>query len=61
MNQAEFEDNLNTIMFNEGYMTKKGRLIKESVKHQRQAINALAKALGLQKLTLERVEELGFG
>lgn len=61
MTQEEFERNIENIMFEEGWQSKKGRTIKSSVVQQRRSINAIAKAIGLQKLTFERVKDLGFG
>ena len=61
MEQDVFEAHIGAIMYEEGWQTKKGCTIKSSIVNQRRAINIIAKALGLQKLTFERVKNLGFG
>lgn len=59
MEQKVFENHLMTIMQEEGWQNQKGRTIKTCLKNQRSAINAIARALGLEKLSLDDISELG--
>ncbi len=61
MEQVEFESHIETIMYEEGWQTKKGQTVASSITNQRRAINKIAKALDLKPLNSERVIELSFG
>lgn len=54
-------DCIATIMYEEGYQTKKGRTIQSSLQKQKWAINKLAKALGIDNITLVEISEMSFG
>ncbi len=49
------------IIYQEGYQSKKGRLIKSSVMTQKKAINKIGLRLGFPKYTYEQVAALGYG
>ena len=61
MDREEFIDHIERIMFHEGHQMKKGQNIASSIIVQRRAVNAIAKALGIDKLTSDEVKELGYG
>ena len=61
MNRKEFIRHIATIMYHEGWQTKKGRVVLSSVAKQKTSINAIAKALDIQKLSTGEVVANGFG
>ncbi|RLC38847.1 hypothetical protein DRH27_01305 [Candidatus Falkowbacteria bacterium] len=61
MDRAEFLELIEGILYQEGHQSKQGRIIKASVRAQRQDINVIAKALGIEKLIYEETEKLGYG
>ncbi len=58
MERDEFISYMRTIMFEEGYQTKKQRSIASSIMNQKRAINKIAQALKLQRLSLAEVRTL---
>ncbi len=61
MDKTEFMRLLSTIMYEEGWQTKKGQTIKSCIANQRRAINTLAKRLHIEKLSTEEVLSCSFG
>ena len=61
MERVKFIEYIEIIMHEEGWQCKKERVIKSSVNNQRKAVNTIAKELGINKLSYEEVEALGFG
>ncbi len=61
VDRASFVEYMRTLIFQEGHQCKKGRIIALSLMKQKQAINKIAQALGLQKLTLDEVSDLSHG
>lgn len=61
MKREEFLRHIRTILVEEGQQTKKGRAIKSRMIKQRRAINAIAKELGFEKITLDDIGEISFG
>ncbi len=61
MEREEFIGLIRSIIWHEGYQSKRERVIKSSVKEQRRNINIIADALSLKKLSYDETEELGYG
>ncbi len=61
MDREQFIARIRTIMHEGAWQQKKGYTIQRSVNNQRRAINAIAKELGLEKLTFDEVNGLGWG
>ncbi len=61
MERWDFIAHIQMIMQEEGWQCKKGYSVKTCVRNQRSAINKIAKEMGIEKLTIEEVYDLGFG
>jgi len=61
MERDEYIRHIEVIMFEEGWQCRKQRAIKRSIAQQRRAINAIAEALNIKKLSFDEVAQQGFG